>query len=112
MKTILDVMSDLFGGVFAGNSWTAWRAFLAAVFALPMADGQLDIYRRCTGRQALPTEAAQQAWMVIGRRGGKSRISALLAVFLACFRRYTLAPGERGVVMVIAADRRQARVVF
>jgi hypothetical protein len=33
-------------------------------------------------------------------------------VFLACFRRYTLAIGERGVVMVIAADRRQARVVF
>jgi hypothetical protein len=35
----------------------------------------------------------------------------LLAVFLACFRTYQLAPGERGIVMLIAADRRQARVV-
>ena len=41
-------------------------------------------------------------------------IAALVAVFLACFRDYRkiLAPGERGTVMVIAADRRQARVVF
>ena len=51
---------------------------------------------------------------MVGRRGGKSRIAALVAVFLACFRDYgdKLAPGERAVVMVLAADRRQARVVF
>jgi hypothetical protein len=39
---------------------------------------------------------------------------ALVAVFLACFRdwqRY-LAPGERATIMVIATDRRQARVIF
>lgn len=36
-----------------------------------------------------------------------------MALYLACFRDYrqVLAPGERGVVMVIASDRRQARVV-
>ena len=51
---------------------------------------------------------------MVGRRGGKSLIAALVAVFLACFRDYRkiLAPGERGTVMVIAADRRQARGVF
>ena len=50
----------------------------------------------------------------MGRRGGKSLVAGLLAVFLACFRDYRrhLAPGERATVMVIAADRRQARVVF
>ncbi len=39
---------------------------------------------------------------------------ALIAVFLACFRdwRPHLAPGERATVMVIAADRRQARVIM
>ena len=37
-----------------------------------------------------------------------------MAVWLACFRDYraVLAPGEPGTLMVIAADRRQARVVF
>ena len=51
---------------------------------------------------------------VVGRRGGKSLILALIAVFLACFIDWLpyLAPGERGTVMVIAADRRQARVIY
>lgn len=49
--------------------------------------------------------------MIVGRRGGKSRVAALIAVFLACFRTYKLAPGERGVVMVIAADKKQARTI-
>jgi phage terminase large subunit-like protein len=51
---------------------------------------------------------------VVGRRGGRSRIAALIAVFLAAFKSYReiLAPGERGVVMVLAADREQARVAF
>lgn len=39
---------------------------------------------------------------------------ALIAVFLACFRDYRpyLGPGEKATIMVIAADRRQARVVL
>ena len=39
---------------------------------------------------------------------------ALLAVFLACFKDYRpyLAPGERAMVLLIAADRRQARVLM
>ena len=38
----------------------------------------------------------------------------LCAVYLACFFNYRqhLAPGERGTVMVIAADRKQSRVVL
>ena len=44
-------------------------------------------------------------------RPAKSFVLATIAVFLACFRdwRPHLGPGERGTVMVIAADRRQAR---
>ncbi len=52
--------------------------------------------------------------MVVGRRGGKSFITALIGVYLACFRSYTkhLSLGERAVVMILAADRSQARVIF
>ncbi|WP_223843379.1 hypothetical protein [Sinorhizobium fredii] len=51
---------------------------------------------------------------MIGRRGGKSFVAALVAVFLACFFDYRpyLAPGERGTIMVIAADKKQARVIL
>jgi hypothetical protein len=52
--------------------------------------------------------------VIVGRRGGKSRVAALVAVYLACFRSYAgiLAPGEKGTVMLLAADRRQARVLM
>jgi hypothetical protein len=96
------------------STWMAWRAFLAALFALPMDDDQLTVYRGCTGRTNPPLTPASEAWLCIGRRGGKSFTLALIAVFLAAFRDYTehLGPGERATVMVIAADRKQARVIM
>jgi hypothetical protein len=111
---LLEAMDDaaLFGGSFAGETWCAWRVFLASLFGLPMSEADLELYRRHTGRSAPPTEPTSEAFAIVGRRGGKSRVAALIAVYLACFRTYALAPGERGVVMVIAADRRQARVIL
>lgn len=114
--TILEAMSDptLFGRWFAGATWGAWRAFLAGIFGLPMTEEELASFRACTGRWQPPEAPAREAWVVVGRRGGKSRIAALVAVFLACFRDYraVLAPGEVGTIMIIASDRRQARSVF
>jgi hypothetical protein len=39
---------------------------------------------------------------------------ALVAVYLAAFHSYRqfLAPGERGVILIVASDRKQARVIF
>ncbi len=115
--TIIECLDDpaLFGRAFQPTSaWCAWRAFLTALFGLPMTADQMALYRRHTGRARPPAAPAQEAWVVVGRRGGKSRIAALVAIWLACFRDYraVLAPGEPGTLMVIAADRRQARVVF
>ena len=115
--TILDAVADanLFGPWFKRtDSWTAWRVFLAALFALPMTTDQLVTYQQCTGRKEPPTEAAAEAWLVCGRRAGKSFVLALIAVFIACFRDYRqhLAPGERGTVIVIATDRKQARTIL
>ena len=114
--TILDLMDDpqVFGPWFRGPSWRAWRVFLTVLFGLPLSPAERETYATHTGRQHPPIEQASEAWLVVGRRGGKSLIAALVAVFLACFRDYAplLAPGERGTVMVIAADRQQARTVF
>jgi hypothetical protein len=68
-------------------------------------------------RDAEQREGARQwteGWLICGRRAGKSFILALVAVYLACFHQYRqyLAPGERGTIMVIACDRRQARTIF
>ena len=63
----------------------AWRTFLVALFALPLTPDQLAIYKAHTGRTNPPTTPHREAWLVIGRRGGKSFILAVIAVFLACF---------------------------
>jgi hypothetical protein len=114
--SILDDMDDpdVFGPYFRGGTFRAWRAFLAALFALPMDDEALALYRHHTGRTTAPTVPFTEAEMVIGRRGGKSRFLALTATHLATARDYTpyLAPGEVATIAVIAADRKQARSIF
>jgi len=115
--TILDAVRDanLFAPWFRkSESWSAWFAFLGALFALPMTDDQFDTFRQCTGRDAAPAAPATEGWLICGRRAGKSFVLALCAVFLATFKDYRphLAPGERATVLVIACDRRQARVIF
>jgi hypothetical protein len=113
---IIQALDDpkVFGDFLRAGTWVVWRVFLAALFGLPMTDDQLATYRRFTGRGTPPTAPLHEAWLVIGRRGGKSFVLAVIAVFLACFRdwRPFLGPGEVGTVMVIAADRRQARVIM
>ncbi len=113
---ILAALDDpsLFGPHFRGDTWRPWRAFLAALFALEMDAEALALYQAHTGRVAPPAAPFKEAALVIGRRGGKSRVLALIAVFLATFRDYEahLAPGEVATIAVIAADRRQARSIF
>ena len=116
MMHILHALSDeqVFAPFFRGESWSAWRVFLAALFALPMTSEQTTIYKQHTGRSTPPARQAHEAWLVCGRRSGKSLVLAAVAVFLACFKdwRPHLGPGETGTIMVIAADRKQARTIM
>lgn len=109
--TILGAM-DVAG--LTGPTWEPWRTFWRAVFALPMDTTDLERFRQHTGRAVPPTSPVREAWLIVGRRGGKSRSAALAALFAGIRRDYRalLAPGERAVVPVIAADRRQARQVL
>jgi hypothetical protein len=115
-SNILDAMSSeqWWGPWFSKGDWSAWRSFLPAAFGLPMNADQLAIYQQCTGSATAPTQQCAEAWAIAGRRGGKSRIMSLCAAWLAGFvdwRDY-LAPGEVATCHVLAANRKQARVVF
>ena len=115
--TIIEAIQDphLFKPLFKDlATWASWQTFLKALFGLPMSEQDLILYRDCTGRVAPPTAPFQEAWAPTGRRSGKSFIAALTAVFLACFKDYTphLATGERAMILVIAADRQQAGIIF
>lgn len=107
---------NLFGSLFKDlRTWAAWIVLLKTVFAMPMDADELALYQKCTGRKEPPKGPFRELWAVIGRRAGKSwMIGAILAVFLALFYDFTkyLNVGERGVIQIIAADRKQAQVIF
>lgn len=96
------------------DTWAAWQAFLKSLFALPMTDEEVGLYQACTGRETVPSQPFRECWTVAGVRSGKSFTAALVSTYLATFRDYSphLAKGERAVVLALAADRSQARVVF
>lgn len=109
--TILDAM-DAAG--MTGPSWAAWRTWWKAVYALPMDAAELAVFRAQTGRAEPPPAPVREAWLIVGRRGGKTRNDALGAMYAGTRRDYrdVLASGERGVIPVIAADRKQALQVL
>lgn len=113
--TIRDAMTDpnLFGEQFGGESFLPWRALLCGFYGLPLDADELGIWKEITRRPA-PAHAAIELFLAVGRRGGKTYAAALLAIYEAFFRdyRHLLAPGERATVMILAADRKQARSAF
>ena len=109
---ITKLMSDpaIFGDQFSNDSWESWRALLSGFYGEGCTDP--SIFETLT--QRTPEGPYSELWMVIGRRGGKSHAAALIAVYEAFVRDHSskLAKGEVATVMVVAADRKQARTIF
>lgn len=114
--TIRDAMTDpqLFGDIFAGDSFKAWRALLSGFYGLDLTEDEDAIWQEVTGRAEQATAAHDELWLVVGRRGGKSHAAALVAAYEAAFKDYSdrLSPGEVATVMLIAGDRQQARTLL
>lgn len=114
--TIRDAMTDpaLFGTQFGGESFAPWRALLAGFYGLELSEDELTHWQALTGRESASETPHDEFYMIVGRRGGKTQNAALLAVYEAAFNDYTarLSPGEVATVMVLAADRKQARSCF
>lgn len=104
----------LFGPFFRDESWRSWRVFLAALFAEPADEAGLAAYRAATGRTTWPSAPFSEAALIVGRRGGKSRILALIAVFLATTRDHShcLAPGEVATIAVYRGQSLAGAVDF
>jgi hypothetical protein len=107
---------NLFGPWFEGESWRNWRVIDKAIFGLPLDDDELPIFRELTGRLDVPTEPIRETWLAFGRRTAKTLKAASYGTYLATIGaeaygyRERLAPGERGVVQILAVDRAQAEV--
>ena len=113
MREALD-SRGYFAGLLADVSWRPWRVLLIAILGEELTEEERAIFEGLTGREREPLEAVEEFWGVIGRRGGKTRAMAVLAAYIAacCDHRDVLAPGERGVLPIMAASTLQAAQAF
>jgi hypothetical protein len=110
--TIIEAMDSpaLFGRYFAGPSWDNWRAVLRGAFALQMTEAELAFFRSVTGREP-SAKRVREVDVVAGRRSGKDSVTSFIAAYAAATFRPNgrTRPGERPVVLLLGADRGQAR---
>jgi len=112
---IADFISDphLLGHFFSGPSWRNWRTVLKGAFAEPLNRSERILFRQLAERDP-PTSRVREMWLAIGRRAGKDSVASAIAAHSAVsgdFERH-LRPGERAVILCLAVDRTQARIVF
>ena len=110
-----EFIGEIAGPSWYTDDWTAWRAFVKTVFGHEeLTAEELAVFRKCTGLEEPSAFTQREVWMPIGRRGGKSRVLALISVYLACCIDWTpyLVPGEKGFISALAAQRKQAAQIM
>lgn len=116
--TIGDALADehLLGAALGPvESWAgAWLPVLKAAFGETLNRSERRAFERIAGGRKAPRERVRELWAVAGRRSGKSRVAAALAVYIAAFIDHSskLARGETGYVLILAASKAQAGAVL
>jgi hypothetical protein len=95
-------------------TWKNWHTFLKALYGLPMTTEEIELSRTCTQREQPNEKGYREAYAIVGRRGGKSRIASLIAVYEALFGGWSehLAAGETASIFIIATDKNQSQIVL
>jgi hypothetical protein len=94
------------------DSWANWLTCLRAAFCIPLTEQERATFKAIAGDRAPPTAPVRELWCVAGRRSGKSRMAAVIAVYQSCFIKHKLARGETGYVLVLSPTVAQSRTVF
>ena len=118
--SVVEAFTDpqLLGASFGEDTREPWRAVLCAAFGLPLNDARSTLFQRLSGGRAAPSKRVRELWAIAGRRSDKTHTAAGVAVYLAAIGAELdgtlsrLTAGERGVVLVLAVDRTQARVAL
>src|SRR6516162_1911360 len=111
MKTIREILDGPFAEWLGKDDWRPWHAFLCALRGEPMSDYEADMFRRCTGRQSLPSRPFREAWVAVGRKSRKSATAGALAVYCDVYGQWKRAPGETLRVVVVGLSKDQAKLV-
>lgn len=96
------------------ESWRAWFTLIRAAWGEPLGAEEFDLFKSLTGRERPPSKRVREFWAIAGRRSGKTRMLAFLATYMSLFVDFKpfLSVGERGVVVLVAPDRKQATVAL
>ncbi len=93
----------------------AQETLLRAIYGLPLSEAQKNLWHACTDREIYPGKPFSEVTVTAGARAGKdSRIAAPIVVYEAVFGRHErhLSRGERGMIPLVAQDRRAASIAF
>jgi hypothetical protein len=119
MKPLVSMRSalgdpDLFGSIFAGESWAGRRVLLIAICGEELTADERVTFEGLTGREREPLEPVDEFWCIKGRRAGGTRAMAVLAAYVAglCDHSDALAPGERAVLPIMSASIWQSGKAF
>ena len=98
------------------KSWHNWIICLRVIYGLPVRRPRnLDLIRQCTGRDPykLPREGFNTVLLLVGRRGGKSKISGLIGGFESLFsgREKLLSPGEIPMLTITSPSKDQSTII-
>jgi hypothetical protein len=114
--TLREALDDpqLLGNELRGKSWKPWRALLLAANGEALTDDERAVFTQLTQRAHEPNQRVEELCVVKGRRaGGSSATGKVLIPYLAGLCEHPmLDPGERGVLLCVAADQRQADVIL
>jgi hypothetical protein len=104
----------LLGNVLTGPSWLPHRTLLIAGMGEPLTVEERVLFRQFTQRDREPERPVEELWLIVGRRGGKTRAMSVLATYLAgcCDYKDVLVPGERGIVLCLAPDQDVAAIII
>jgi hypothetical protein len=111
--TLRRALSDpaLLGNALKGKSWARWPVLLLAAFGEALTPSERVLYKELIQCDHEPRQRVDELVGVIGRRGGKSRAISVAATYIAGLCEHpSLVPGERGVLLIIAQDQKQADI--
>src|SRR5262249_3106673 len=83
--TIRRALSDpnLLGSALSADSWAPWLTLLIAAMGEELMEQERVTFKQLTGREHEPGRRVDELVLVVGRKGGKTRVMAALAVYLA-----------------------------
>jgi hypothetical protein len=105
---------NLLGAPFQAPSFWTWHAVAKMISGEALDDREAALFRECTGRTELPKGPVNNLTLLGGRRTGKDRFMSATAIYraaLAAKWQEIMSAGEMATVILLGADKKQARIL-